>query len=209
MTSEAIIPYRQAPTTEVQQIMRRIVADSSFGNYNNHNTNFVIWLYKNEELREETLRDCFLEKIYEAEREDSVSNRSPHHRRSAVRLVIKNALQNISKEDKTSCPIMLQKISFNLFSHYITTRKNKKGRYLSKTGYGQIRSAFVHLFRMSGQSIDDKFAQELSQFMGGLKRTVTTEKATSGESMEEGKKSMSLQVYKLFCKICYEGEGDD
>ena len=60
----------------------------------------------------------------------------------AVREVCKKALNEINKADN-NCPIILSKLTFNIFSHYLTTRKNKKGEYLSKAGYRQIRSSVV------------------------------------------------------------------
>ena len=41
-----------------------------------------------------------------------------------------------------------------------------------------------------------EFNIELSQFMGRMKRTVASQKSESGESLDEGKKSMNYDVYK-------------
>ena len=50
---------------------------------------------------------------------------------------------------------------------------------------------------------------ELSQFMSGMKRTVASQKADSGESLDERRKLMSYEVYKKLCEFIFEGEGDD
>ena len=54
-----------------------------------------------------------------------------------------------------------------------------------------------------------EFNIELSKLMIGMKRTVASQKAESGESLDEGKKSMSYEVYKKLCELLFEGEGDD
>ena len=54
-----------------------------------------------------------------------------------------------------------------------------------------------------------EFNIELSQFMGRMKRTVASQKSESGESLDEGNKSMNFEVYKKICEFLFEGEGDD
>ena len=108
----------------------------------------------------------------------------------------------MNKTDSHS-PIILQNITFNFFSHYLTTIRNKGGRFLSKA------SVFIHMYCMSGEKIPEEFKIELSQFMSGMKRTVTSQKAESGESLDEGKKSMSYEVHMKLCRLLFEEEGDN
>ena len=44
--------------------------------------------------------------------------------------------------------------------------------------------------------------------MSGMKRTVASQKDESGESLDEGKKSMSYEVYKKLCELLFEEEVD-
>ena len=44
--------------------------------------------------------------------------------------------------------------------------------------------------------------------MSGMKMTVTYQKAESGEILDEGKKSMSYEVYKKLCELLFEWEVD-
>ena len=125
-----------------------------------------------------------------------------------MRAVCKDALSSLNSTDHNS-PIVLQKIGFNIISHYMTTRKTTKGNWLSKSGYGIILSALKHLYRSSGVVMDTTIEKDLAQFMGGMKRTVAKRKIEAGESLKEGKKSMSPDVYKLMCNLLYHGEGDD
>ena len=45
--------------------------------------------------------------------------------------------------------------------------------------------------------------------MSGMKKTVASQKAESGESLDEGKKSMSYEVYRKCCGFLFEGEVND
>ena len=45
-----------------------------------------------------------------------------------------------------NCPLLLEKMTFNLFSHYMSIKKSKNlGVYVSATIYGGIRSALNYL----------------------------------------------------------------
>ena len=72
-----------------------------------------------------------------------------------------------------------------------------------------MRSAFVHMYRMSGDTMPEEFKIELSLFMSGMKRTVSYQKDESGESLDEEKKSMRYYMYKNLCGFLLEGEGGD
>ena len=202
-----IIPYQGRPTHAVEQIMKRVVAVNSNTSYRNNNIILILWLYDNEEYREDVLRDWMVERLDRATSSDQATN-GTRRSRPAVREVCRKALDDINKADD-NCPILLNKLTFNLFSHYLTQRKNKNGEYLSKAGYGQIRSSLKHLYRMSGEKMDDTYESELSQFMSGLKRTVASSRAQSGRALDEGKKGMSYEVYKKMCEILFKSDNDD
>ena len=166
-TNNAIIPYQGRPTQAVEQIMKRVVADMSNASYCKNNIILMLWLYDIEEMREELLCDWMVDRMNRVSSSDEATN-ATRRSRPAVRAECRKALDEISKADK-NCPILLNKLTFNIFSHYITTRKNKNGDYLSKAGYGQIRSSLKHLYRMSGETMDEQYEKDLSQLMSGLK----------------------------------------
>ena len=62
----------------------------------------------------------------------------------------------------------------------------------------------VHMYHMSEETTPKEFKIELSQFMSGMKRTVASQKAENGESLDEGNKLMSYDVYKKLCKMLFE-----
>ena len=125
-----------------------------------------------------------------------------------MRAICNLALQGM-KKIYINYHIILQNITFNLFQHYLTTRRNKGGGFISKTSYYGVRRAFVHMYCMSGETMPKKFKIEISQFMSGMERTVASKRSKSGESLDEGKKLMSYEVYKKFCEFQFEGQGDD
>ena len=117
--------------------------------------------------------------------------------RKNMRAICKLAPDGMNKTGSNS-PIILQKINFNIFSHYLTTRRNEGGGFILKASYPRVRSALVHMYCMSGEKIPKEFNIELSQFMSGMKRMVASQKADIGEILDKGKKLMRYEVYKIF-----------
>ena len=64
------------------------------------------------------------------------------------------------------------------------------------------------MYHMSGEKIPEELNIELPQFMSGMNRKVAPQKDESGESLKEGKKTMRYEVYKKFCELLFEVEGD-
>ena len=64
-----------------------------------------------------------------------------------------------------------------------------------------------NIYRMSGDKIPKEFRIGLSQFMRRMKRTIAYQKSMKGESLDEGKKSMSYGVYKKLYKLIFQVEG--
>ena len=71
-----------------------------------------------------------------------------------TRATCKADLKEVNRSND-NCPIVLEKMTFNMFSYYMSTRKIKKsGGYLSSTRYGGVQSALTHMYRMSGKTMD-------------------------------------------------------
>ena len=106
-----------------------------------------------------------------------------------------------------NCPIVLEKLTFNVFSHYMLTKNSKNsGGYLSATSYGEVRSSLTHVYRISGKTVDGGFKKELSQSMSGIKIVVAANKRESGASLDKGKRAMRFEVYKRLCEEMYNGK---
>ena len=145
--NNSIIDYQGRPTNVAEQIMKRVVVSKSKSKYNNDNSTFILWLYDNQDLREEFLQDWFLTQLIDKEAINANTKGCKN-----MRVFCKLALDGMNKTD-SDFPIILQKITFNLFSHYFTTRRNNGGGFLSKTSYSGVRSVFVYMYRMSGEAM--------------------------------------------------------
>lgn len=195
--SQALVTVDDGPTDYVKNIMRQIIAPNTRKNYIGNNVLFLLWLYDEENLREELLQDWFYETMHQCKREDDECERSVLRKKQ--REYCKVVLQEISK-DGNNCPVILCKLSFSLFSHYVSTRRNGDGSLKSKASYGGIRSALMDLYRCSGCEMSDEFAKDLTTFMGGIKREVIRERISKGLVFDEGKRPMSYEVYKHLCE---------
>ena len=70
----AIIPYEGRPTAVVEQIMKRVVAVNSNTSYRNNNIILIMWIYDNDEIREEILCDWMVERLNRAVSSDDTTN---------------------------------------------------------------------------------------------------------------------------------------
>ena len=67
-----------------------------------------------------------------------------------TRATCKAALEEVNKRDD-NCPIVLDKMTSNVFSHYMSTKTSKNlGGYLSATSYGGVQSSLTILYHMRG-----------------------------------------------------------
>ena len=119
-----------------------------------------------------------------------------------MRAICNLALDGMNKTDNNS-PNILQKITFNLFSHYLTKIRNKVEGFLSKASCSGSRSVFVHMYCMSGDTMPELFKIEISQFISGMKMMVASQKDDSGESLDEVNESMRYKVYKNLCGFLF------
>ena len=66
-------------------------------------------------------------------------------------------IEKVNKSDNNR-PSVLEKLTLNVFFHYMSTKKSKKsGGYHSATSYGGVQSPLTHMYLMSGKTIDGEF----------------------------------------------------
>ena len=145
------IPYDgQGLTTEVLSIIKRVVSLTLENKYKAENVNLLLWIYDgNNSVKYLLLEGWFLNKLSDAEVGDEGKKTRPE-----MRNICKDALDVVNKASK-HCPIILPSLAFNIFSHYLNTRRKKNKCYLKKTTYVGIRSALTRLFRMSVQEMEN------------------------------------------------------
>ena len=121
----------------------------------------------------------------------------------------KSGLKGINRNGD-NCPILLEKMIFNLFSHYMSMKKSKNSVvYPSASSYGCIRSALTHMYRVSGKYMDQEFRKELSQPMSVMKRAIASNSRQSGISLNELNKAIIFDVYKILCNVLHQVKGED
>ena len=194
-----IVPHVQ-PTNEVQTIMRNYVSKNTRVQYTNELVKLFLYLFDLD--LEKYFHDWFVLQARVADDEDQKGT----NKRKLLRELFKNSINHVSK---TRCPLILEAVDFATFTEYVTTRKSRKNRSLSKSGYGGIHSALMFLHKASGFRTTEEFQKNISQFNRGMKRKVADEKARFGTSLDEGKKGMSISVYKLMCKKLMGMETED
>ena len=196
----AIIPCME-PMEEIQSIMWKYISDATVTNYTNESIKLMFYLF---DIGPEThFYDC-KQQAMKADEEDKAEKGNTTRRK--LRMVFKDSLKNVRNNH---CPIILETVDFTTFSHYVTTRKAKNGNLLSKSAYGGIHSYIMYLHKITGHDIPHDFTRFINQFNRGMKRKVTEEKMSLGRSLEEGKKGMSFEVYKLMCSKFIEMDTED
>ena len=106
----------------------------------------------------------------------------------------KAALKSVNRNGD-NCPILMEKMTFNILSHYMPMKKRKNsGVYPYAASYGGIRISLTHMYCVSGKDMDQEFKKELSQLMSGMKRVISSNKRKSVINIDEGKKAMSFGV---------------
>ncbi len=111
--------------------MRGIIADGSATGYSWSNVNFIDWLMSSESCI------CVLETWFLFAVE-SLNEREHKAYTKSVLLAMDPHLDN--------CPIILSSVTFELFSHYLATKKKKGGGHLSVQTCDGCRSALMHMY---------------------------------------------------------------
>ena len=101
----AIVAFNGRPTNAVEQIMRRVVSHSSEAGYANQNTTLILWLYDNDDLREELLHDWMVNvlnttTIQDRDHDRRLTSAKKKGKRTNTRAAIKQALQAINPTEK-------------------------------------------------------------------------------------------------------------
>ena len=103
--SNAIIAYEGRLKEVVEAILNQVVSIGMQANYENHNADLILWIYEKDKWSEALLRNWVVERLITAKDEGKKS----------MRANCKGALNAKSINDD-NCPILLGKMTFNLFS---------------------------------------------------------------------------------------------
>ena len=143
--SQAIVAYKDRPDAVVESILSQGVSSGTQVNYAYHNVDLINWIYDREEWREELLRDCMMERLIYVEEKGNKETRA----------TFKADMEEVNRSND-KCPIFLEKLTFNVFSHYMSTKKSKNsGGYLYDNRYGGVRSSFTNMYCMIRKTMEE------------------------------------------------------
>ena len=105
-------------------------------------------------------------------------------------------------------PIMnVANITPKNYMEYLQSHRQEDGRSFHKQNYYASRtSALFHLFRCHDglEGYPEGFEPQLKTLMTGLKRIIQRERADAGEEIDDGKKPMSPELYRVLCHWFFE-----
>ena len=170
-------------TQVVKEVMAGVIDEKSAVKYAGQNIQFAIFCFGRDELRDKLLEVWFIEEW----------NKTTNSR--ARYTYAKSCFLKMSPNDN-NCPFKLSKLTFEIFSDFITLRTPSRGRNrgqtmaLGNSSYEQSISALKHLYRMSKYSLPTEFDENLKMFNKGIKRKVANVKKASGDVALIGKVKM-------------------
>ena len=116
----AIVAYEGCPTAVFEAIFNQVVSLSTQENYASYNSDLILWIYEKGEWREALLSYWMVERLITVEDEG----------KKAMCATYKDVIKEINR-NYDNCPILLEKMTFNLFSHYMSIKNSKNsGVYL-------------------------------------------------------------------------------
>ena len=152
---------------ETDAVMKQRVAKSTRDNYERSNIAFLLWLFENNEKYPDLLEQNLYERMSEGrviDQDRRTRKGLPCKKRERIRAVCRQSLQQMKADDAESIPLNLQKLTFTIFSRYLSTfkkkikRKRKRGELmrdgeavdvevrLSASSYESAFSALSHLY---------------------------------------------------------------
>jgi hypothetical protein len=195
----------------ITAIENNCIAKKTKDRYNSSNFNLIMWLYKNRATYIDFLR---AELLVELDRVMSEPGISEKKKKSKARKVVVHGwlskmVRKTIDDGLNQCPIDMTKMTYEVVGTYMAQRKNEDDKYLGKGTYCGIRSGVINLFTMSNLAPPPRFREQVSVLLKGFRRTITEQKVTTGESLEEGKDVMSYSCYKLLCEKFMQGDRDE
>ena len=189
-------------TQVVKEVMAGVIDGKSAVKYAGQNIQLAKFCFERDELRDKLLEVWFIEEW----------NKTTNSR--ARYTYAKSCFLNMSPDDN-NCPLKLTKLTFEIFSDFITLRTPSRGKNkgqtmaLGNSSYEQSISALKHLYRMSKYSLPTEFDENLKMFNKGIKRKVANVKKASGDVAIIGKIKMQFAVYRKICELMLKEEGPE
>ena len=215
-------------------VMDSRVSKGTKASYCRSNSQFISWVFfgTDDRLKQLILAPWFLVHLNEvqtATQQRSANMRDPEKQRkkiaAAVTKTARKAIESVNCQDD-NCPILLQNLTFHIFSSYLVSKhqgrtsggegggvgggqEDEPTQYMSNSVYKTARSAIVYLHKESGTEMCSELRQRLCDFMSGMRRKVASQRKENGVSIMEGKRKMSFQVYEKLCECLLKRKNDE
>ena len=222
-SQEDVDLLEQEIDNETAAIMKQRLGDNTRTGYERYNVSFMIWMFDNEQKKYHHLIQPTL--IRSMELADSTDKTTltktgqPSKLRTHLRSICYESLRAINKKDVTTLPVILELLSFAVFTRYLSTFKkttadtNTQIR-LSASSFEAACSALSNLFNESGipkdvNDVTKELWRELTAYKAGNKKAGLKEKTELGLSVVEGKKPLPFKAYMYLAQILFESNSPE
>jgi hypothetical protein len=128
----------------------------------------------------------------------------------SLRKIIEKTINETENTDNNQKVIKFNEVLPDIIGDYLCQRIGRQGGGLMRgKAYKNSRSHLAMFFKDHGFRWQDEFAEEVSDLVKGINRVVSKEVQKGHGNIEEGKREMSFEVYKLVNKWLVEMGGKD
>ena len=109
-------------------------------------------------------------------------------------------------EAKESPIIHIDRFTPEIYMTFLQGQRNLDGSFLKPSNYTGRSSSLRHLFRCHPdlEGYPPGFEERLKTLKTGFLRTVVTARAEAGDAVDDGKKPMTSELYRVLCKWFFE-----
>ncbi len=131
----------------------------------------------------------------------SANYRTEHVKELALRRIIEATINEYENTDNNEKVIKFNEVLPDVIGDYLCRRSGRQGKGLMRgKAYKNSRSHLAMFFKDHGHRWEDEFAEKVSDILKGITRVVAKEVQNGHGKIEEGKREMSFEMYKLVNK---------
>ncbi len=135
--------------------------------------------------------------------------RTEHVKELALRKIIATTINEHENIDNDEKVIKFNEVLPDIIGEYLCERSGQGGGLMRSKAYKNSRSHLSMFFKDHGFRWQDEFAEKVSDLVKGISRVVSLEVQKGHGNIEEGKREMSMEVYKLVNKWLIAMGGKD
>jgi hypothetical protein len=128
----------------------------------------------------------------------------------SLRKIIEETIKEFENTDNNKKVIKFNEVSPDIIGEYLCRRTGRQGSGLMRgKAYKNSRSHLAMFFKDQGFRWQEEFAEKVSDLVKGINRVVAKEVQKGHGNIEEGKREMLFEMYKLVNKWLIEMGGKD